>query len=272
MLLLVALMGCTPDPEPVAIEACQTVPTLSVFKEDLAIFQPYLLSHELDLLKSAEPTSGLLAVKSDGLAHLRANATCVVHESRPGGDRWELRMQRTIPAVQLDGSFGDPIEQDIDWVVVKTPEGLKVESGLQRAVDLRAQAAEAQASRNYSKVLEIWRTIMGVYGDPTLVYDVAYAQDEARLHDYRTKLLLPLKEAKDEQTGELVVPLVNNGPVGVKMAKIDAVFVIGEDEHLVEYTLEDLASSQRTEVRVALPEGDEVKYRGLRVRTVELAE
>ena len=34
---------------------------------------------------------------------------------------------------------------------------------------------------------------------------------------------------------------------------------------------ENLASAEQTEVRAALPEGEEVKYRGLRVRTVELA-
>lgn len=276
MIALLALLACSPDPTPVAVQACEAVPTISVFPDDVALFEPLLVPDEIEILRHAEATRGLMGVKSAGMQQLREAASCAVTSVQKGDEpgTWQVELTRTLPHVRLDGTLGTEQTQQLSWTVVKTDAGLRVRTDLQRMVDMRAEVAEANARDDHERVLELWKSILALYQDPTLVYDIGDATLQVEYAAYRERYIrsdVPADEVeRDEETGELVVPLRNEGDRTVSRALLEVVFVVDGEEMIVDAPGGPWPAGQEGEFRVAVPAEEAVLDR-MRIRKVELA-
>lgn len=247
------------------------MPTVAVFPSDLPALQDLLVPAELALLEKGEATRGLMAVKSEGLATLRSNTQCVVQSTEKQKDgSWSVSIKRYSPRVELDGTFGDREETELQWQVLSTDGGLRVQTGLARVYGMREEIGAATAKDNYGRVLELLQTMHGVYHDPTLVFDIDWAAREAELSKYRNTLIKSPAPSLDTATGELVTTVTNHGDRVVQDALVETVFVVGDEPRIVESTLASLPPGRGVELRITPPAGEHVAFRAMHIRRLTL--
>ncbi len=216
MLLLTLLIACT-DPMPVAIQACQAIPTVASTPEGLALFDPLLTAEEHALLAQQQPTLGIQAVGEAGLASLREVATCTASDANHAGPGlWKVYLDREAPSLTLDGK-GEVVRHHFEWMVHDTEAGLRVETDLARYVSMRQSIAEGLKTDDHDRATSLWRTMIDDYGDPTLVHDLAAAEAARTHYQYGKKLGTDIMGIDGD---ELVGKLYNRGKLEIPRVEV----------------------------------------------------
>ncbi len=176
MVLLALLIACSSDPGAPAVGACEAVPMLSAEQAGQDALAPHITIAEQELLMVQPPTLGMQKVGSEGFAKLRAATKCEVVSTKSGKEGTTVTLKRTGPGVNADGSIGAEKTDELEFLVVETDAGLRAQTGLQAAVDLRAQIVEAQTKLRPKRVAELWQSMGNKYPDPSVAVDSAAAQ------------------------------------------------------------------------------------------------
>ncbi len=258
MTLLLFLMACA-DPAPVALQACEALPGLATDPAGLELLQPLLESKDYDALAAAAPTAGLELVGADGLASLRTQASCTLLSAESAGSgRWAVELERSAPAVLADGSLGEVQTTPLSWQAVKTPDGVRVETGLAGAAIMRASAATALEEGDVRRYASTWKAVANKFPDPLLTVDVAQAQAAFERLEYQAKIRGKPIEV-DEAAGTLKAEIRNEGERSVSAVQLRVDFGVGETTASESATLEALAGGATAEVTVPIPEGADGK-------------
>ena len=255
---LFLLIACA-DPTPVALDTCKAIPSLATDEEGLQLLEPLLTHRDFRTLKKADPTLGLQKVGATGLAKLRAQARCEVVEVLDAGhNRWNVTVTRTLPEVNADGSLGDPQETTLNWSVVRSKDGLKVETGLFQAADTRRQAEESAARGDLKRAAGLWRAVYQKFPDPMLQVDIATATDIAAKALYRKRLvgnLISITPAEDEGANPILnAEVTNRGKRYVSKAVIELSFDVGTDQKLVLHEVGEIKPGETAAFQVEVPQ------------------
>jgi hypothetical protein len=252
MILLPLLLACA-DPAPVALSTCEALPNLATDAAGLELLEPLLAPGDWEALSKAAPTAGLEKLGSEGLAALRQQTNCTLLSSESAGSgRWAVELERTNPSVDGDGNLGEAETHALSWQAVKTPEGVRIEAGIEAAAISRRNADAAVAEDDLRRAAAVWRAIHKKFPDPLLYVDIAraeaaYAKAEA-LKGVRAK---PTGVAD----GKLYVELSNQAQAAVGSVELRADFAVGEQTHSSTLTHPGLEAGATVEVELAVPEG-----------------
>lgn len=253
MLPTMLTLACA-DPKPVALDACKAIPQLATDDAGKALLAELLEKREVDILNTAAPTLGVETLGAEGLAGLRAAAECaVVQVDSAGSNRWAVKLTRTLPVVNADGSLGAPATQDLEWQVVDAPEGIRVESGLRHAASTRADIDKAVAARDYMQVAASWRGLVNTFSDPVLPIDAAAA---TRLDDgwaYRKAVLAVGAGVVDPNT--VAVQVQNTGTKDVADGIFTLKFTHAGTEEVHEVPSGPIAAGATVQLQVAPSSG-----------------
>lgn len=230
-LALSLLVGCS-DPKPVALAACQALPQLATDAAGIEALRPHIDPREVALLESAEPTRGMQAVGSNGLATLRSAVQCTVDQVESAGSgRWAVTLTRSQLAVAADGTIGDPHTVTLEWQVAEGREGIFAETGIREASTKRKLLASAAEEHDYMRLAAGWRGIVQSFPDPVLTVDVDAAERLDGGWTYRKKLVPVGAGALDPQT--LALQVQNAGEQAVDHVVMDLKYVAdGQEGHL----------------------------------------
>lgn len=252
MFLLLSLLACA-DPAPVALATCQAVPGLATDAAGLELLEPLLASEDLKALKGAQATAGLEAVGSEGLATIRSKTTCAVLSAESAGSgRWAVDLERTAPTVSGDGTLGEPATQALAWQAVKTPDGIRIEAGIQGAAISRLNAEAAVAEDDLRRAAAIWRAIHKKFPDPLLTVDIARAE---AAHHYGEILKKVHAKPVGVEDGKLFIEAANGNEAPVSQVEIKADFEVGENTKSETTVVPELAGGAKLEIELAVPEG-----------------
>ena len=258
MFLLIFLMACA-DPAPVAKQACEALPGLATDPAGLQLLAPLLAKVDYDALASAQPTLGLQLLGSDGLAELRNQASCTVGAVEGAGQgRWAVDMERSLPVVNLDGSLGEVETTPLSWQAVKTPDGVRVETGLAGAAIMRASAEQAFEEGDLRRYASSWRAIVKKFPDPLISVDVAMAASSIDAWEYRARVRgKPV--TIDEEAGTLQAEITNQGDRAVRALRVRVDFEVGSQTVSQALVIESLEANTTAPVDVPIPEAADGK-------------
>jgi hypothetical protein len=258
MVLLLFLMACA-DPAPVAQQACEALPGLAPDATGLQLLQPLLAEVDYNAMASGWTSEGLRVVGAEGLAELRAQASCTVGLVEGAGQgRWAVELERSLPVVNPDGSFGEVATTALSWQAVKTPDGIRVETGLAGAAIMRASSREAFEEGDLRRYSSTWHAIANKFPDPLITVDIAHADVIFARHEYREKIRGKPVEVDDE-AGTLKAELANTGDQAVSKLELRVDFGVGDQTASETATLEALEAGGTAEVVVPIPEGADGK-------------
>lgn len=251
MLLLSLLLACT-DPTPVAIQACQAIPTIAPTPESLALFEPLLVRDEYTLLAKQLPTLGIAAVGEEGLVPLRQAATCTSSDAKHAGPGiWKVYLDRRSPSLTMDGQ-GDVVSHHFEWMVHETDAGLRVETDLARYVSMRESITEGLKTDDHDRATSLWQTMIDDYGDPTLVHDLAAAEVARTHYKYGKKLGTDIMGIDGD---ELVGKLFNHGKVELPRVAVRFTLTGPEgQEVVVDRELTKVPADAEEEIRIPKPD------------------
>lgn len=254
LLPVLLLVGCA-DPVPAAIKVCEALPGLSIDEAGRAALEGTLAQAELDAGSKEEPTLGLQVVGTEGMAGLRAQTSCTAGERQSAGSgRWAIPLTRTSPAVNADGTLGEPVVTTFEWQVAKTRDGLRVETGLAKAISMRHSAAEATKEEDWKRVASTWRALAKAYPDPLVAVDVADAEALERRMDTLKGLRAAFVEADDTVVrGEIT----NRNAVAISSFTVAATFEMEPEPVVVEVQGGPVEANGATTVDVPIPMGAE---------------
>ncbi len=254
MIIFLFLMACA-DPVPVALQACEALPGLATDPAGLQLLAPVLAKVDYDALASAQPTQGLQLLGSDGLAELRSKASCTVGAVEGAGQgRWAVDLERSLPAVNPDGTLGEVEVTAMSWQAVKTSDGVRLETGLAGAAIMRASAEQALEEGDLRRYASSWRAIIKKFPDPLLSVDVARAADVFDQYEYRTQLRGKPVEV-DDKAGTLKGEISNVGKRDARNIQVQVDFGVGTQTVSQAATIEAIAAGTASTVDVAIPEG-----------------
>lgn len=258
MFLLLFLMACA-DPAPVAQQACEALPVLAADPASLELLAPVLAQADYDALTSAAPTQGLETVGAEGLAALRGKASCTVKLVESAGQgRWAIDLQRSLPVVQPDGSLGEPETVELAYQAVKTPDGIRIETGLAGAAITRKSAETALDEGDLRRWASTWRAIANKFPDPLITVDIAKAEAVFLRDSYRSKIVgKPV--GIDEEENTLKGEISNTGKQAASAIQLRVDFAVGEETVSESTTIEALAQGAKAEIAVPIPEGADGK-------------
>jgi hypothetical protein len=258
MTFLLFVLACA-DPAPVAVEACEALPGLATDPAGLQLLEPVLAQVDYDALAAAAPTRGLELVGGDGLAALRAQASCTVGLVEGAGQgRWAVDLERSLPKVNADGSLGEVEVVALAWQAVKTDDGIRVETGLAGANIMRKSATQALEEGDLRRYASSWRAIAKKFADPLLTVDVAEAERVFGRVEYLAKIRGKPVEVNEEE-GTLRGEISNSGDRKATAIEIRVDFGVGDQTASVNATVEALEPGATTAVDVAIPEGADGK-------------
>lgn len=252
--------GCGGGPEAPALTACAAVPGLSIDPAGRALLEPVVISEELELWAKSEPTQGSQALGPDKVAELRSQTRCAVDSVELAGTgQWVVKLTRTQPEVRTDGSFGDPVSQVLEWRAHKRPEGVRVETGLSKALNMRKNAGEARAKGDLKQYASLWGTIDKRYGDPLVAWEVEEAQRLGAEHHLLKSRVVTARFDRVEQNDDPEKP--NQAVVVVKnaakrpLARVDVAFAFQVEGQEQKQTVATGAvePSSELEVRADIP-------------------
>ncbi len=249
LVLISSLLAACANPTPIATEACMALPGLSTDPAGLALLTPLLINAEGELLAAATPTLGLEKVGAEGLAALREKAVCeLVAVNNAGSGRWKVELKRSLPTVQADGSLGRTDETALEWQVVDE-DGLRVETGLGVAAEMRASIAGAIAEDDLRRAASTWRALYRSYPDPVLPVDIAVAEAAEARAALKRRVKAVVGTPK---RGKLPLEVTNRNSADVVGVELKIEFDLGDP---VTVTVEQIPTKATEAISVEMPKG-----------------
>ena len=261
MLLFLMIVGCGGAPDEVALEACELVPGIAMDPSGATQLAQLLTTKEATALSSAEPTLGLKKVGAAGVVEIREASSCtLVSTDRAGAGRWAVSLTRNQPLVKADGSIGALHEVALDYQVVKTPDGLRVEVGIPKALNARQSALDAEELGDIKRAASTWKSTLKSFGDPLLGVDVGRVQALSDVEWVRKQLMLKFdrvdqapKDSPEGTPNKAVAMLVNTSKKNLAEAEVLFLFSVDGAEEVLKGKVGALAKGDKAEVSVDIP-------------------